>query len=286
MILRRSAFTLIELLVVIAVIALLVAIALPALAKARKTARLVLCDSNLKSQGQLVFAYASDYCDALPPRGVRWNRRDDDGSFSTTLWTLQCLVADYAGTPFSPIENEPFFRPVGTWRCVEIKPEEDGQHTTHEVLVHSAANTWLYNSVYQDDETGEADVYADAPSGWEPQLANGWRRVGTVPHPSDVCAIVDALTFYFSLHSHRHAWQSVGERWQIEQGTQTDNRGTHLALGVLPAVFVDGHATNLPTTPSAWEDAPSTYTPPDSAFGPVTYSDLEVRRLLWFLERH
>jgi len=57
----RSGFTLIELLVVIAIIALLIAILLPTLQRAREQSRAVVCLSNVKQLTQSFFLYAEEY---------------------------------------------------------------------------------------------------------------------------------------------------------------------------------------------------------------------------------
>lgn len=73
---QRAGFTLVELLVVIGIIALLVAILLPSLNRARESAQRVACLSNMRQLGLSMVMYTTDNKGKFPFAGVENNPAD------------------------------------------------------------------------------------------------------------------------------------------------------------------------------------------------------------------
>jgi len=99
----RRAFTLIELLVVISIIALLIAILLPALSQARQSATMIQCLSNARSASQGLITYATDNDGSYEemPTHRKFNKvRSSDGDSRQLLRGY--LDLNEASCPFLP----------------------------------------------------------------------------------------------------------------------------------------------------------------------------------------
>src|SRR2546429_4188746 len=108
------AFTLVELLVVVGIIAILIAILLPTLAKSREAARRAACLSNLRQVHTAFFLYAGNYKDQVPLGYRAGNKQFNSMMYSLTTqkivlfgWLYNDHLMPNPNVFFCPSETDP-----------------------------------------------------------------------------------------------------------------------------------------------------------------------------------
>jgi prepilin-type N-terminal cleavage/methylation domain-containing protein/prepilin-type processing-associated H-X9-DG protein len=215
---RRPGFTLIELLVVIAIIAILAAMLLPTLAKAKARASKAQCVSNLKQQGVAVVLYEGDFTErfpsAVPPAGFSasvyayWNYGGKQG----TEYNGQLRLVN----PYVAVTRQVTTNSAGAERVFKCPSDNgalraDWAYDRKPTVFDTFGSSYLYNSSANDndDQLG---------------LVNK-----TVTQVRDASRIVLVNDFAFNLHFVR---MNIFQRmyWHDQH-----------RLGFGDVAFVDGH---------------------------------------------
>lgn len=189
----RRGFTLIELLVVVSIIALLIAILLPAFGAARESAKITQCSSNLRQQGIAVNTYAIDFKDHLPKQNVPKGANATDPSVGTHR-----LQYNY--------QSRTFLR-YGSGAPIDMNR-------------HGMASVWFGGYF----TTGE-ELYC--PSQLNPQFA--WKSYSTPTFPTPVAL---TGTFVRVAYNHNPMTRSVSDRNRVWQKISNNVVPAEVILGV------------------------------------------------------
>lgn len=236
----RKAFTLIELLVVISIIALLIGLLLPVLGAARRSARDLVCMSNVRTHGLAFALYATDNDDELPPfsEGVpgdstspNFTSLQDPREAGGKLW-YEYLVehgAAYEGYEFQiGHHNDPR---EGVWLCPQTLASEMAD-------VHGTTPTWGGGYGVAINVIG----YGQGNSAY----ADGSPKLGDVASPTTLMLVGDTgrPDFYASQGTpFRYVtWMRALNPTYTWLNPKSDQVAARHTANVANIAFFDGHA--------------------------------------------